>query len=125
MIIDFEPARSVICIVIPLLFKVATNEAMVDSKSTPQNIQDAYLNTARRERISVTIYLVDGTKLIGRIRSFDKFSLLLDTGSQEQLLFKHAISSIAHDRRATGEVRNSDAGDPVSVGTSRPGQSEE
>ena len=77
----------------------------MDAKATPQNIQDAFLNTARRERSTVTIYLMHGAKLTGRIRSFDKFSVLLETGSQEQLIFKHAISTIQHARRTTGEHR--------------------
>jgi host factor-I protein len=77
----------------------------VDSKSTPQNIQDAFLNTVRREKDTVTIYLMNGAKLSGRIRSFDKFSVLLESGSQEQLIFKHAISTILHARRHTGEHR--------------------
>jgi host factor-I protein len=71
----------------------------VDSKSTPQNIQDAFLNTVRREKATVTIYLMNGAKLSGRIRSFDKYSVLLESGSQEQLIFKHAISTILHARR--------------------------
>jgi len=77
----------------------------VDTKSTPQNIQDAFLNTVRREKDTVTIYLMNGAKLSGRIRSFDKFSVLLESGAQEQLIFKHAISTILHARRSTGEHR--------------------
>lgn len=77
----------------------------MDTKSSPQNIQDAFLNTARRERDTVTIYLMNGAKLSGRIKSFDKFSVLLESGSQEQLIFKHAISTILHARRPTGEHR--------------------
>ena len=77
----------------------------MDSKPTPQNIQDAFLNTARRERSNVTIYLMHGAKLTGRIKSFDKFSVLLESGAQEQLIFKHAISTILHARRQTGEHR--------------------
>ena len=77
----------------------------MDAKATPQNIQDAFLNTARRERSTVTIYLMHGAKLTGRIKSFDKFSVLLETGSQEQLIFKHAISTISHGRRSSGELR--------------------
>ena len=77
----------------------------MDSKATPQNIQDAFLNTARRERSTVIIYLLHGAKLTGRIKSFDKFSVLLETGAQEQLIFKHAISTISHTRRGTGELR--------------------
>ncbi len=77
----------------------------MDTKSTPQNIQDAFLNTVRREKDTVTIYLMNGAKLSGRIKSFDKFSLLLETGSQEQLIFKHAISTISHSRRGSGDLR--------------------
>jgi host factor-I protein len=79
----------------------------VDTKATPQNIQDAFLNTVRREKDTVTIYLMNGAKLTGRIRSFDKFSVLLESGSQEQLIFKHAISTIQHARRPAGEHRAS------------------
>ncbi|HEX8337083.1 MAG TPA: RNA chaperone Hfq [Pyrinomonadaceae bacterium] len=78
----------------------------MDTKSTPQNIQDAFLNTVRREKETVTIYLMNGAKLSGRIRSFDKYSVLLESASQEQLIFKHAISTIQHARRqTTGEHR--------------------
>lgn len=78
---------------------------MVESKPTPQNIQDAFLNTVRRERSTVTIYLMHGAKLAGRIKSFDKFSVLLESGSQELLIFKHAISTISHARRGSGDLR--------------------
>ena len=73
---------------------------MSDGKQAPQNIQDAFLNTVRREKTSVIIYLLNGAKLTGRIRSFDKFSVLLETGSQEQLIFKHAISTISQTRKS-------------------------
>lgn len=63
-----------------------------------QNIQDTFLNTARKERSNITIYLVSGVKLTGRIRSFDKYSVVLETNNQEQLIFKHAISTIAMGR---------------------------
>ncbi len=77
----------------------------VDVKAAPQNIQDGFLNLARREKTTVTIYLVNGAKLLGRIKSFDKFSLILESSAQEQLIFKHAISTISQARRATGELR--------------------
>lgn len=68
-------------------------------KSQPQNnIQDNFLNQARRERTGVTIYLISGVKLTGRIKSFDKYSLILEAGSQEQLIFKHAISTVSLPR---------------------------
>jgi len=84
----------------------------LDTRPTPQNIQDAFLNTVRRERSTVTIYLVSGTKLTGRIRSFDKFSILIESNSQEQLIFKHAISTIQHARRPSGELHR---GNPVAA----------
>ena len=77
---------------------------MSDGKQAPQNIQDAFLNTVRREKTAVTLYLLNGAKLTGRIRSFDKFSVLLESGSQELLIFKHAISTIAQTRRSTGDL---------------------
>jgi host factor-I protein len=78
----------------------------MDAKAAPQNIQDGFLNLARREKVTVTIYLVNGAKLLGRIKSFDKFSLILETSTQEQLIFKHAISTISQSRRSTGELRH-------------------
>ena len=78
----------------------------MDAKTAPQNIQDGFLNLARREKITVNIYLVNGAKLLGRIKSFDKFSLILETSTQEQLIFKHAISTISQSRRSTGELRH-------------------
>ncbi len=82
----------------------------MEAKPTPQNIQDAFLNTVRRERSTVTIYLMHGAKLSGRIKSFDKFSMLLESGSQELLIFKHAISTISHARRGNSELRSQQAG---------------
>ena len=63
-----------------------------------QNIQDSFLNTARKEKLNITIYLLSGVKLSGRIRSFDKYSVVLDTNNQEQLIFKHAISTVVMGR---------------------------
>jgi host factor-I protein len=81
-----------------------------------QNIQDSFLNTARKEKLNITIYLLSGVKLTGRIRSFDKYSVVLETNNQEQLIFKHAISTVVMGKGAhgaggheRGEVR---AGEP-------------
>lgn len=63
-----------------------------------QNIQDTFLNTARKDRVNLTIYLLSGVKLTGRIRSFDKYSVVLETNNQEQLIFKHAISTVVTNR---------------------------
>ena len=66
----------------------------------PQNIQEAFLNMARKEKTFLTIYLMSGVKLSGRIKSFDKYSVILETNSQEQLIFKHAISTVLVSRAA-------------------------
>ena len=69
----------------------------MDSKPA-QNIQDTFLNTVRKDKSPITIYLVSGVKLTGRIRSFDKYSVLLENNAQEQLIFKHAISTVVSGR---------------------------
>ena len=70
----------------------------MESSKPAQNIQDSFLNTARKERLSITIYLLSGVKLTGRIRSFDKYSVVLEANGQEQLIFKHAISTVVMGR---------------------------
>jgi host factor-I protein len=72
-----------------------------------QNIQDTFLNTVRKDKTPITIYLVSGVKLTGKIRSFDKYSVLLENNSQEQLIFKHAISTVVSNRSVmhTGDYR--------------------
>jgi host factor-I protein len=67
-----------------------------------QNIQDSFLNTARKEKSIITVYLLSGVKLTGRIRSFDKYSVVLETNNQEQLIFKHAISTVVMGRISHG-----------------------
>jgi len=70
----------------------------MESSKPAQNIQDSFLNTARKERLNITIYLLSGVKLTGRIRSFDKYSVVLEASGQEQLIFKHAISTVVMGR---------------------------
>jgi host factor-I protein len=70
----------------------------MESGKPAQNIQDSFLNTARKERLNITIYLLSGVKLTGRIRSFDKYSVVLEANGQEQLIFKHAISTVVIGR---------------------------
>ena len=99
---------------------------MSDGKPAPQNIQDAFLNTVRREKTGVTVYLLNGAKLSGRIRSFDKFSVLLESGSQEQLIFKHAISTISQVRRSSEDLRGHVAPDtPIEEPAPQPAGSRE
>lgn len=84
----------------------------MDSKPA-QNIQDTFLNTVRKDKTPITIYLVSGVKLTGKIRSFDKYSVLLENNSQEQLIFKHAISTVVSNRSVMHEHRPAHA--PVSA----------
>lgn len=59
-----------------------------------QNVQDDFLNNLRDNKISVTVFLVNGVKLQGLITWFDSFSLLLRRDGHTQLIYKHAISTI-------------------------------
>lgn len=58
-----------------------------------QNLQEAFLNALRKERVPVSIFLVNGIKLQGQVESFDQFSVLLKS-SVSQMVYKHAISTI-------------------------------
>jgi len=68
-------------------------------KHPAQNMQDAFLNTARREKSSVVFHLMHGATLTGKIKSFDKFAVLLYVGEQDVLVFKHAISTITTEKK--------------------------
>ncbi|MDE3198410.1 MAG: RNA chaperone Hfq [Acidobacteriota bacterium] len=70
----------------------------MSTEKPAQNIQDSFLNNARKEKGVITLYLLSGVKLSGRIKSFDKYSLVLETNNQEQLIFKHAISTVVTTR---------------------------
>ncbi len=59
-----------------------------------QNVQDVFLNKIRKEKMSVTVFLVNGVKLQGVVTWFDNFCLLLRRESHVQLVYKHAISTI-------------------------------
>ena len=65
-----------------------------------QSLQDPFLNALRRENVSVSIYLINGIKLQGQIDSFDQFVILLKN-SVNQMVYKHAISTIAPERNVT------------------------
>jgi host factor-I protein len=69
-----------------------------EARHNEASIQDTFLNAARKDRATVTIFLVSGVKLTGRIRSFDKYAVILESGHQEQLIYKHAISTVVGAR---------------------------
>ncbi len=58
------------------------------------NLQDTFLNQARKENMLTTVFLVNGYQIKGVVRSFDNFTLLLDVEGKQQLVYKHAISTI-------------------------------
>jgi host factor-I protein len=92
----------------------------MEAKPAQQNIQDTFLNTARKERHNITIYLVSGVKLTGRIRSFDKYSVVLETSNQEQLIFKHAISTVVISRAAHAHMESRPASAVAHTETAAP-----
>src|SRR6185436_4296003 len=77
-------------------FACMTKDGTMEKQA--QNIQEAFLNNARKEKTFLTIYLMSGVKLSGKIKSFDKYSVVLETNNQEQLIFKHAISTVVVSR---------------------------
>ncbi len=93
-----------------------------------QNIQDSFLNTARKDKVPIALYLLSGVKLSGRIRSFDKYSVVLESNNQEQLIFKHAISTVVmargvHSEPRGAETRNSAEPRPAEPQPARPAAS--
>lgn len=67
---------------------------MTTTKSTI-NLQDAFLNQVRKENIPVTVYLVNGFQLKGLVRGFDNFTVILEQEGKQQMVYKHAISTVA------------------------------
>ena len=89
-----------------------------------QNIQEAFLNNARKDKTFLTIYLMSGVKLSGRIRSFDKYSVILEANNQEQLIFKHAISTVVVSRPLHAGAHGSAGGSTPGTPLPLPDQSE-
>lgn len=58
------------------------------------NLQDVFLNQARRERLTITIYLTNGFQFKGVVRGFDSYTVILDCDGRQNLVYKHAISTI-------------------------------
>ena len=78
--------------------------------SKGHSLQDPYLNALRKERVPVSIYLVNGIKLQGQIESFDQFVVLLKGQDQAaQMIFKHAISTISPSREVVLPPRDAEA----------------
>ena len=77
------------------------------SAATQPNMQDVFLNLARRDRVDVTVVMLDGRRLDARIKNFDKFALIVEIEGADQLVFKHAIATIETPRSIANYVSHS------------------
>jgi len=59
-----------------------------------KNLQDVFLNIVRKEKVDITLYLKNGVPLVGKIISFDSFTILLEIAKKQNLIYKHAVSTI-------------------------------
>lgn len=67
----------------------------------PLNLQDTFLNEARKKRAPLTVFLVNGFQMRGTVLGFDSFTVLLESEGKQQMVYKHAISTIAPARPIT------------------------
>ncbi len=68
------------------------------------NLQDVFLNKARRENIGITIFLINGYQIKGTVKGFDNYTIVLDSEDKQQLIYKHAISTIIPNKQVNLEV---------------------
>jgi host factor-I protein len=66
--------------------------------SKPNNLQDIFLNQCRKEKITVVIYLTNGFQLKGYVKGFDNFIVILEAEGKQQMIYKHAISTVIPSR---------------------------
>jgi len=59
------------------------------------NLQDVFLNQVRKEKLAVTIYMTNGFQLKGVVKGFDNFTVVLDSDGKQQMIYKHAISTVS------------------------------
>ena len=71
------------------------------SVSTQANIQDTFLNLARRDKLALQIRFMDGTEFEGRVKNFDRFAVIVEHGGADHMVFKHAIATIRSPRTMT------------------------
>lgn len=72
-----------------------------------QNLQDSFLNQIRKDRSNVTVFLMNGFQTHGIVRAFDGFTIVLDTDGKQQLIYKHAVSTIAPPKPVNLSVEES------------------
>jgi len=64
----------------------------------PINLQDSFLNQVRKENVGVTVHLVNGFQIKGNVRGFDSFTVIIDSMGKQQMIYKHAISTVTPAR---------------------------
>lgn len=89
--------------------KVQSTNKHIRKREKGQSLQDPFLNALRRERVPVSIYLVNGIKLQGQIESFDQFVILLKN-TVSQMVYKHAISTVVPSRPVSHHSNNAGGG---------------
>lgn len=72
----------------------------------PVNIQDTFLNQIRKEKVPVTVYLVNGFQIRGNVKAFDNFTIVLESEGKQQMIYKHAISTFTPLRNVTLAFEN-------------------
>jgi host factor-I protein len=75
--------------------------------SAEPNIQDVFLNHVRREKLTVTVRMMDGSELEGRVKNFDRFAVVLDHAGTDHMIFKHAIAAIVTPKPIANYFSNS------------------
>ena len=75
---------------------------------TKSNLQEIFLTKVRKQSIPVTVFLVNGFQLRGTVTGFDNFTVVLETDGKQQLIYKHAISTIVPERPLSWEEESSD-----------------
>ena len=80
------------------LHSTGDSRLMAETKTGAPNIQDVFLNYARREKLPVTLHLLDGREFEARIKNFDRFALIVEHAGMDHLIFKHAIATIRTPR---------------------------
>jgi len=82
-----------------------------DPKTSPPqpNIQDVFLNYARREKLPVRIRLMDGSDFEGRVKNFDRFAVIVEHSGADHMIFKHAIATIRSPRPMSNYYSSHDA----------------
>ena len=70
------------------------------------NLQDTFLNKARKDKISLIIYLTNGVKLSGLVQGFDNYAIVFESLGKQQLIYKHAISTIVSEHKINLQENN-------------------